>query len=140
MFVGRLFLQGGLVADAGEIRVRLPVLHGALHFGANGCFAAVEQRLLGARVSGEPVERLLAQTGPLLVVELARVLALPGGGQGGVAGGGVAMTGLQVVGQFRVGSEGVGIQPGRHAMEVFEPAQIDQGEAFVVGAGPVVPP
>ena len=60
------------------------------------------------QVGLEPVQGLLAQSYPLLLVEAGSVLALAGGGKGGEAGGVVAVRGLQVGGQFRLGREGGG--------------------------------
>jgi hypothetical protein len=70
------------------------------------------------QVGAEPVEGLLAQASLFLVVERGGVLALPGGGLRGVAGGVVAVVGRQVVGQFGVGGEGGGIQAGVWPLEL----------------------
>src|SRR5262245_41211311 len=90
LFVGRELLQGCPVPAAGEVAVLLPVPHDELHIGTVTGSAALQPLLPRDQVSAEPVERLLAEAGLFLVVELTRVLALAGGGQRGVAGGVVA--------------------------------------------------
>jgi hypothetical protein len=58
------------------------------------------------QVGTQPAQRLLAQTGAVLVVEPGGVFPLASGGEGGGAGGVVAVAGLQVFGQFGLGLEG----------------------------------
>ena len=72
--------QGGFVAEAGEVGVLLPVLHHPSELGTVGGLAALQLLGTQGQVGAEPVEGLLAQAGPLLVVELGGVLALAGGG------------------------------------------------------------
>ncbi len=61
----------------------------------------LQQPVPGVQVGSQPVQCLLAQTGAIFLGEAGRVLALAATGQGGGAGGVVAIGGAQVGGQFR---------------------------------------
>jgi hypothetical protein len=62
------------------------------------------------QVGAQPVEGLFVQARALAVVELRGVLAAPGGGEDGADGGGVAMTGAEVLGKLGIGGEGVDVE------------------------------
>src|SRR5262249_30851948 len=67
-----------------------------------------------------PVQRLLAEAGPLLLVELAGPLAPPGGGKGGAAGGVLAGGGARGGEQLRGGLEGAGVEARRGGVALLE--------------------
>src|SRR5262249_5445429 len=97
----RQLLQRLLVTDACQVGVLLPVRQGLPRL------LALPGRPLDrlgpeGEVGLQPAQRLLAQPGPLLVAELAGILALACAGQGGGAGGVVAVAGPQVTGQVRL--------------------------------------
>ena len=126
-------LRAGLgIADADEVGVLLPALHSPVDRGAGNEIGTLKLLGVQGQVGAQPVEGLLAQAGALLVVELGRVLALAGGGQRGEAGGVVAVSGLEVVGQLGVGGEGGGVQAGRRVVELLDLAPLGQAEAFLV--------
>ena len=77
---------------------------------------------------------------PLLRAESPAVLAAAGAGQGGCAGGVVAVAGGGVLGQPRVGGEGLGVEAGRGGGPVRELADPQQGQSLVVVAGLVRAP
>ena len=79
----------------------------------------------------------MAQPALFLIVEVAGVSPWARRGQGGAAGGLIAMASFQVVSQFRVGGKGVGVEPGGgavHAFEVTNPSPYDP-LAWVRGRG-----
>jgi hypothetical protein len=100
------FAEGRLAAHAGEVRVRQPVLH-RCGDGRAGLVRFLLQELAPRpQVGVQPVEGLPAEAGALLLIEAGRVLALPAAGEGGGAGGVVAVAGNQPLGKCRFGSEG----------------------------------
>src|SRR2546425_482765 len=84
--LGQLF-ESGLVADTGEVAVRLPVPHLLPDRGVDPRVALVEQLAPVGQVGAEPVEGLPAPACTLLGVELVGILALTATGPGGPAGG-----------------------------------------------------
>ena len=74
--------------------------------------AGFEELGPGGQLGLEPVEGLAAELRLRRVVGRRLVLALPGGGQGGGAGGVVAVPGLAVVAELRVACQRLGPEPG----------------------------
>ena len=105
--------QGGGFADAGQVGVRLPVLEGLDDRRAGLGLACFEELGPGVALGLEPVEGLLPQFGPRCVGGGRVVLALAGGGQRRGAGGVVAVPGLAVVAELRVGPQGARPRAGR---------------------------
>src|SRR5262249_2351605 len=89
--VGGQFLQRLLAADGGEVRVLLPVGELRAYPGAVLRLPPREHVRPGVEVGAEPGEGLAAEAGALPGVELAGLLPLAGGGQGGGAGSLVAV-------------------------------------------------
>src|SRR5262245_19660350 len=80
---------------------------------------------------------MLAQAASPLLVEVLAVLALPNAGEGRNARGGVAVAGLEVGGQLRVGGEGVGVEAGSGGVEaLLLPAELREGQALGSVGGP----
>src|SRR5262249_33175681 len=100
LLLRRQFGQRCPVAQASQVGVLLPVAHLLPHHGAVGGLAALLLLAPQRQVGLEPLQGHLAQARPLLVVEVRRVLTLPGGSQRRVAGCVVAEQRPQVVGQF----------------------------------------
>ena len=93
----RQLLQGGLVADAGQLGVLLPVRQD-LRQAAAPDLALGEQPRRRRQVGAQPGQRLTPQRQPLLAAETGGVLDLSGAGQSGGAGGVVAVVVIQIVG------------------------------------------
>jgi hypothetical protein len=89
--------------------------------------AFVGEAAVSGQVSPQPVEGLVVEVGTLLVIQFASVHTFDGGTQGSSTGGVVAMLGIQVVGQFRGGSEGVGEEADGGAV-AFLVGDTEQGE------------
>ena len=130
LFLCREVGQRRLVADASQVAVLLPVPQG-LH--------AEQPRRLGlAQVSEfglQPVEGLTAEFRFRRVVERRLILALPGGGQGRVAGGVVAGLGLAVGPELRVACQRLGPEPGGEGVLLEVGGDLSEGQAFGVFAG-----
>jgi len=94
-FLRGQFRQGRLIADAGEVFVLLPVAQASSAPRRGRRWAAIQLLGVKGQVGAEPIEGLLPQPGLLLCVEFSSILALAGSGQGGSAGGGVAVLNLQ---------------------------------------------
>ena len=116
----------------------LPVLEGLRDDGPGLGRAGFEELRPGGQLGLEPVEGLAAELGLGGVVGRRVVLALAGGGQGGGAGGVVAVLGLAVVAELRVGLQGLGPEPGGGGMAFRVVAHLGQGQALgdVLRAGP----
>src|SRR5262249_51775246 len=95
------------VADAEEVGVALPLAQGRRGVGAVAPVAVDDPAAPGVKLGAQPGASLPAQRGALTLGERG-VLAPARGGEGGAAGGVVAISGLQVVGQRRVAPEGGG--------------------------------
>jgi hypothetical protein len=98
--------QGGLAAYAGEVGVFEPVLQLLRHGGAGLVRFLVQQPAPGLQLGPQPSPGLLAEAAALLVVQLARIVALAAAGQRREASGVVAMAPSQVVRQLRLAGEG----------------------------------
>src|SRR5205823_5397133 len=109
--------QGRRTADAGEIRVLLPVLHSFTYHGAGLVGLFVQQAAIRGQVGPQPVEGLTAEASTLPDMALSRVFALTTTGQGGSAGGVVAGTVLQVVSQLGLLGKSIGVETGRGGVE-----------------------
>src|SRR5262249_11692638 len=90
-------------AQAGQVRMNLP-LRQCFPDQSTGCRGiAVESRGPGHQVGPQPIARLPAPSRPLRLVELGPILAESAAGQGGRAGGVMAVTGAGILRQVRVG-------------------------------------
>src|SRR5581483_10807926 len=76
-------------------------------------FTSVESLGPGGQVGAEPVEGLFPPAGPLALVQRGGVRALAGRGQGGGAGGVVAVLAVEVVRQRRLPGESKVVELGR---------------------------
>ena len=104
--------QGLGVADAGEVAVLLPVAQGLGDGRACLGRAGFEELGPGGELGLQPPDGLAAQLRLRRVVGRRIVLALPGGGQGGGAGGVVAVLGLAIVAELRVAGQRLGEEAG----------------------------
>ena len=86
----------------------------------------------------EPAQGLRRELGLRRVVGGRVVLALAGGGQRGGAGGVVAVLGLAVVAELRVGGQRLGPEPGGGGVALRVVAHLGQGQALGVVPGAVV--
>src|SRR5262249_7014659 len=108
-FVRRQLVHRTRFAQAGQVRINLP-LRQCFPDQRTGCRGtAVECLGPGRQVGPQPIARLPAPARPLRPVELGPILAESAAGQGGRAGGVLAVTGAGILRQVRVGGEGVGI-------------------------------
>ena len=73
----------------------LPVGHLVLHGGPCLVGVFVEELAPGGKIGAEPFQSVFAQVGALLVVRFVGVFPLTGGGEGGEAGGVVAVAGFR---------------------------------------------
>ena len=112
------FRQPGLVAQAGEVGIVLPVLQRLRAPRRDFGLAAVERPGPGGQLVLEPAEGLAAELGPRGLIGRRIVLPLTAAGQRGGAGGVVAVLGLAIVGQLGVGLERLGEEPGRGGVEL----------------------
>jgi hypothetical protein len=96
MFRGRQFGQFFGVAHASQVGILLPVLQTLLDPNGGQCIL-LEQFLSCGEVGFEPVQRLSAQTGFLLVRKVVGADAFSSRGQCGDASGVVAIAFLQIL-------------------------------------------
>ena len=101
--------------------------------------AGFEELRPGGQLGLQPAEGLAAELRPGGVVGRRVVLALPGGGQRRGAGGVVAVLGLAVVAELRVGLQGLGPEPGGGGVAFRVVAHLGQGQALGDVLGPVLP-
>jgi hypothetical protein len=89
---------------------------------------------IGLQISPQSVESLLSHASAFFRIELVRILALSTAGEGGGAGGVVAMLCVQVVGQLRFLGEGGAIEALGRCVQLLARhlAQLGQGDPFSV--------
>src|SRR5207248_4935917 len=118
--------QGLGATDAREILVLLPVLHPLPHH-AGLVWLFLKQPAIRGQIGPQPIKGLAAEAATLLGIALVRVLALAATSEGGRAACVVAVLGLQVIGQLRLGGEGIREEANRSPV-TFLVEYTEQGE------------
>ncbi len=129
---GRQLFERRRITDTGQREVALPVLKRGPHDLAIRWLAGFQSFGPLAQLGPQPGQGLLAQPALFLAVQFFGIRPLTRRSQGGVTGGVITTPGFQVIRQFRVGCESVGVEPGAGDVPARELAHFQNAKAFAV--------